>query len=125
MNSPSILFSIAIDSLLIRLRHANRVNEDDALQRFNRDLVKNTPLILHGFGVETQLVSQSLYNQYFNVKEIEIELRFSLGSELKLKPLSDGFRVILTIDEYRPLYLVWNAALLFFSWVSTRGKIGC
>lgn len=75
---------------------------------FNRDFVKNIPLLSKGFEVETQLVIQSLYYQY-SIKEIDIELRQRPdGSTSKLNTFSDGFRVIMTIANiakaYRPLF---------------------
>ncbi|MBU2644519.1 glycosyltransferase family 2 protein [bacterium] len=75
---------------------------------FNRDFVKNIPLISKGFEVETQLVIQSLYYQ-FKIQEIDIELRERPeGSVSKLNTFRDGFRVLLTIANiakaYRPLF---------------------
>lgn len=76
---------------------------------FNREFVKNIPLISKGFEVETQLVIQSLYYQY-RIREIQIELRSRpSGSKSKLNTFRDGFHVILTIiniaKAYRPLFL--------------------
>ncbi len=75
---------------------------------FNRDFVKNIPLISKGFEVETQLVIQSLYYQ-FKIQEVDIELRERpKGSESKLHTIRDGARVLLTIANiakaYRPLF---------------------
>ncbi len=75
---------------------------------FNRDFVKNIPLISKGFEVETQLVIQSLYYDFI-IQEIDIELRERPdGSVSKLNAVTDGFRVLLTIANiakaYRPLF---------------------
>ena len=85
---------------------------------FNRDFVKNIPLISKGFEVETQLVIQSLHYQY-RIVEIDIELRKRPpGSESKLNTFSDGFKVILTIlniaKAYRPLFFFGMSGLLIF-----------
>lgn len=84
---------------------------------FNRDFVKNIPLISKGFEVETELVIQSLYYQ-FKIQEIDIELRERPeGSQSKLNTLSDGTRVLLTIANiakaYRPLFFFGIASLIF------------
>jgi len=84
---------------------------------FNRDFVKNIPLISRGFEVETQLVIQSLYYQ-FKIQEIEVELRERPeGSESKLNTFRDGFKVLLTIvniaKAYRPLFFFGLLGSLF------------
>ena len=84
---------------------------------FNRDFVKNMPLISKGFEVETQLVIQSLHYQY-RIVEIDVELRKRPpGSESKLNTFSDGFRVILTIGNiakaYRPFFFFGLSGLFF------------
>jgi glycosyltransferase involved in cell wall biosynthesis len=82
---------------------------------FNRDFVKNIPLISKGFEVETQLVIQSLYYQ-FKIQEVDIELRERPeGSESKLHTVRDGARVLLTIANiakaYRPLFFFGIAGI--------------
>jgi len=84
---------------------------------FNREFVKNIPLISKGFEVETQLVIQSLHYQY-RIIEIEIELRERPpGSESKLRTFSDGYRVLLTIlniaKAYRPFFFFGMSGLFF------------
>ncbi len=84
---------------------------------FNRDFVKNIPLISRGFEVETQLVIQSLYYQ-FKIQEVDIELRDRPeGSESKLNTVRDGIRVLLTIANiakaYRPLFFFGIAGFFF------------
>ena len=73
---------------------------------FNRDFVKNIPIISKGFEVETQLI-QALYYQ-FQIEEVEIILRKRPeGSRSKLHTLRDGVRVIISIftifKAYRPM----------------------
>lgn len=84
---------------------------------FNRDFVKNIPLISKGFEVETQLVIQSLYYHY-KIKEVDIELRERPeGSSSKLNAVRDGIKVLLTIfniaKAYRPLFFFGIFSLLF------------
>jgi glycosyltransferase involved in cell wall biosynthesis len=103
------LVNLIFDSRLTDIMSGYRV--------FNRDFVKNIPLLSKGFEVETQLVIQSLHYHY-KTMEIDIELRERPeGSESKLNTFSDGSRVLLTIvniaKAYRPLlfYGLWG---LFF-----------
>ncbi len=103
------LVNIIFDSKLKDIMSGYRV--------FNREFVKNIPLLSKGFEVETQLVIQSLYYQY-SIKEIDIELRQRPeGSTSKLNTLSDGFRVIMTIiniaKAYRPLFFFGLVGMLF------------
>lgn len=84
---------------------------------FNRDFVKNIPLISRGFEVETQLVIQSLYYQ-FKIQEVDINLRERPeGSESKLNTIRDGARVLITIANiakaYRPLFFFGIAGMFF------------
>jgi hypothetical protein len=81
---------------------------------FNREFVKNIPLISKGFEVETQLTIQSLYYQ-FDIEEVDIVLRKRPeGSVSKLNTIKDGILVLLSIinilKAYRPM--------LFFSLLS-------
>ena len=84
---------------------------------FNREFVKNIPLISKGFEVETQLTIQALYYQ-FQIEEVEVTLgKRPEGSLSKLNTLRDGFRVILSIfnilKAYRPLLFFGCSALAF------------
>jgi hypothetical protein len=85
---------------------------------FNRNLVKNIPLVSQGFEVETQMVIQSLYYQY-KITEVPIRYRERPeGSFSKLHTFRDGFKVILTIvniaKAYRPLLFFGSISILFF-----------
>jgi len=84
---------------------------------FNRNIVKNIPLVAKGFEVETQIVIQSLYYNY-TIQEVEIDYRERpKGSFSKLNTFSDGVRVLLTIfnivKAYRPLFFFGLLGILF------------
>ena len=84
---------------------------------FNREFVKNIPLISKGFEVETQLTIQSLYYQ-FQIEEVDIVLRKRpTGSVSKLNTIKDGFLVILSIvnifKAYRPMLFFGTLSIGF------------
>ncbi len=73
---------------------------------FNRDFVKNFPVISKGFEIETEMSFHALDRNY---KIVEIPITYKdrpEGSESKLNTFSDGFRVLLTIfnmcKNYKP-----------------------
>ena len=101
-------------SLVNRLFNSQLQDIMSGFRVFNREFVKNIPLISKGFEVETQLTIQSLYYQ-FDIEEVDIVLRERPeGSVSKLNTIKDGILVLLSIinilKAYRPM--------LFFSLLS-------
>ncbi len=85
---------------------------------FSRDFVKNYPVLVGGFQLETDMTIFAL-DRNFIVREIPIEYRDRpKGSVSKLNTFSDGIKVIITIFNlfryYRPLLYFSSVALLFF-----------
>lgn len=81
---------------------------------FNREFVKNFPVLSKGFEIETEMTFHALDRNY-RIVEIPITYRDRPeGSVSKLNTFSDGFRVIKTIvktfKNYKPL--------IFFSLIS-------
>lgn len=85
---------------------------------FNRDFVKNMPVLSPGFEIETEMTFHALDRNY-RIVEVPIEYRDRpSGSSSKLNTFSDGFKVLLTIfkmfKNYRPLsFFSIVAAVLF------------
>ncbi len=86
---------------------------------FNRNFVKNIPMVSKGFEVETQMTLQALYYDYVVA---EVPVRYGErpeGSTSKLRTFSDGAKVLLKIADifkaYRPLAFFSTVALLLFS----------
>jgi glycosyltransferase involved in cell wall biosynthesis len=105
-------------SLVNRLFNSQLQDIMSGFRVFNREFVKNIPLISKGFEVETQLTIQSLYYQ-FDIEEVDIVLRERPeGSVSKLNTIKDGILVLLSIinilKAYRPMLFF---SLLSFSFI--------
>ena len=73
---------------------------------FNRDFVKNFPVLSKGFEIETEMTIHAL-DKNFLIREIPVEYRDRpAGSVSKLNTVKDGMKVIFTIfrlyAEYKP-----------------------
>lgn len=73
---------------------------------FNRDFVKNIPVLSPGFEIETEMTFHALDRNY---KIVEVPITYKdrpEGSESKLNTFTDGFKVIKTIlkmfKNYKP-----------------------
>ena len=78
---------------------------------FNRDFVKNFPVLSAGFEIETEMTFHALDRNY-KIVEVPIEYRDRpQGSVSKLNTFSDGFKVLMTIfkmfKNYKP-FLVFG-----------------
>jgi glycosyltransferase involved in cell wall biosynthesis len=76
---------------------------------FSREFVKKTPVITPGFEVETELTVRAL-EMGMVIAEVPVSHRPRQGSSsAKLRPLRDGYRILVTIAvllrDHRPLYL--------------------
>ena len=83
---------------------------------FNRDFVKNFPVLSEGFEIETEMTFHALDRNY-KIVEIPIEYRDRPhGSVSELNTYSDGFKVMMTIfkmyKNYRPMLFFWMIALI-------------
>ena len=103
-----------VQALINALFNAQLADIMSGYRVFNREFIKNYPLLVEGFQVETDMTLHAL-DKRFRIVEIPIEYRDRPeGSISKLNTLSDGAKVIFTIAQvlrfYRPL--------LFFSMLS-------
>ena len=85
---------------------------------FNRDFVKNFPILSGGFEIETEMTFHALDRNY-RIVEVPIEYRDRpSGSVSKLNTFSDGFKVLITIfkmyKNYKPFLFFGIIAFLFF-----------
>lgn len=85
---------------------------------FNREFVKNMPVLSPGFEIETEMTFHALDRNY-SIVEVPITYRDRpVGSVSKLNTFSDGFKVVLTIfkmfKNYRPLGFFLIVAIIFW-----------
>ena len=85
---------------------------------FNRRFIKNYPILVEGFEIETDLTLYAL-DRRFRIMEIPISYKDRPeGSFSKLNTFSDGARVLFTIASilrhYKPFVFFGAFALLFF-----------
>ena len=98
------------------LFHKNLKDIMTGYRVFNRDFVKNFPVLSEGFEIETEMTFHALDRNY-KIVEIPVEYRDRpSGSVSKLNTYSDGFKVMMTIfkmyKNYRPLLFFWMIALI-------------
>ncbi|MEK7299043.1 MAG: glycosyltransferase family 2 protein, partial [Candidatus Margulisiibacteriota bacterium] len=85
---------------------------------FNRKFVKSFPSTSRGFEIETEMTLHAL-DQDFRIVSIPVQYRDRpLGSESKLRTISDGILVLRTImsifKDYRPLLFFSALSLIAF-----------
>lgn len=102
--------------LVNTLFHANLTDIMSGYRAFSRVFVKNYPIIVDGFEIETDMTLHALHKR-FRITEISVAY-FSRppGSTSKLNTLSDGAKVIFAIFQilryYRPLLFFGTLAAL-------------
>ncbi len=84
---------------------------------FSRKFVKNYPILVQGFQIETDLTLHAL-DKRFRILEIPVEYKDRPeGSASKLSTLEDGAKVLFTIAQilryYRPMMFFGSLSLLF------------
>lgn len=105
-----------VQSLVNKLFGANLIDIMSGYRVFSRLFVKNYPILVEGFEIETDITLHAL-DKRMRVIEIPIEYRDRPpGSFSKLNTIRDGMRVINTITTvlryYRPLVFFGGAAIL-------------
>jgi len=108
-----------VQSLVNRLFGASLVDIMSGYRAFNRMFVKNYPILVEGFEIETDMTLHAL-DKKFRIVEIPIEYRDRpTGSFSKLNTLKDGARVISAIvrilRHYRPLAFFGGMGVLLAS----------
>jgi glycosyltransferase involved in cell wall biosynthesis len=103
-----------VQGLVNNLFRSSLVDIMSGYRVMSRRLVKNYPILVEGFQVETDLTLHAL-DKRFRIVEIPIEYKDRpAGSFSKLSTFSDGAKVLWSITQilrhYRPLQ--------FFSWMS-------
>jgi glycosyltransferase involved in cell wall biosynthesis len=88
------------------------------LRLFSKRFYKNVPLLFRGFELETELTVQAIDKQ-FRILDVPVPFRNRTeGSSSKLRPISDGLRIlrllIVLFRDYRPFSFFGLLALLFF-----------
>ncbi len=84
---------------------------------FSRCFIKNYPILVEGFQIETEMTLHALYRR-FRVLELPIAYKERPpGSVSKLNTIADGAKVLFAIAQilrfYRPLYFFAALATLF------------
>ena len=105
-----------VRGLVNRLFDARLEDIMSGFRVFNRLFVKNYPILVEGFEIETDMTLHAL-DKRFRILEIPVEYKDRpAGSVSKLNTLSDGLRVLFTIARilryYRPLVFFGGASVL-------------
>lgn len=106
-----------VRDLVNKLFHANLADIMSGYRVFNRRFVKNYPILVESFEIETDMTLHAL-DKRFRIVEIPIAYRDRPpGSFSKLNTVRDGARVLNTIGNilryYRPLIFFGSTAILF------------
>jgi glycosyltransferase involved in cell wall biosynthesis len=99
------------------LFNAKLVDIMSGYRAFSREFVKNYPILVEGFQIETDMTLHAL-DKRFRIFEISIEYKDRPeGSFSKLNTLSDGAKVLFTIAQilryYRPLLFFGGLSVVF------------
>ena len=107
-------------AFLFVLNNIFKVNITDLLsgyRAFNRRIVKNLPVLSHGFEIETELTVKCIERGY---RIIEVPVNLSTrpeGSESKIRIFGDGILIFNTMlalfRDYKPLTVFGVIGLLF------------
>jgi hypothetical protein len=99
-----------------RLFHARIGDMLSGFRVFNREIVKQLPLLSSGFEIETELTIKALERRY---RVIEVPVKLSkrpAGSHSKIRHMQDGMLILRTIvslaRDYKPLTVFGGLGLL-------------
>ena len=106
-----------VQKLINRLFDSRLVDIMSGYRALNRLFVKNYPILVEGFEIETDMTLHALHKR-FRIVEVPVEYKDRVaGSVSKLNTLSDGAKVIFTIAQilryYRPLLFFGGVGLAF------------
>lgn len=104
--------------LVNKLFGANLNDIMSGYRGFTREFVKNYPILVNGFEIETDMTIHAL-DKKFRIVEISVEYRDRpAGSSSKLNTFSDGAKVLFMIAQifryFRPLQFFLMLSFLFF-----------
>ena len=102
--------------LINRLFNASLVDIMSGYRAMSRRFVKNYPILVPGFEIETDMTLHAL-DKRFRIMEIAVAYKDRPeGSFSKLSTVRDGMRVLATIGNilryYRPLFFFGSAAMV-------------
>lgn len=108
--------NLLVGLLVNRLFHARLCDIMSGYRAFSRHFVKNYPILVEGFQLETDMTLHAL-DKRFRVMEVPVDYRDRPpGSLSKLSTLRDGARVLFTIAQilryYRPLLFFGSIAAM-------------
>lgn len=106
-----------VQKLVNKLFVSNITDIMSGYRAFSKKFVKNYPILVEGFELETDITLHAL-DKRFKIKEIPISYKDRPeGSFSKLNTINDGFKVILTIFQifryYRPFIFFLFLSLFF------------
>ncbi len=103
-----------VQSLVNKLFKSNITDIMSGYRSFSKRFVKNYPILVEGFELETDMTLHAL-DKRFNIKEINISYSDRpAGSESKLDTFNDGFKVLVTIFKIFRYF----KPFVFFSFLS-------
>ncbi len=110
-----------VKNLVNRLFGSNISDIMSGYRAFSKRFVKNYPILVEGFELETDMILHAL-DKRFSMKQIQISYKDRpMGSFSKLNTINDGFKVLLTIFKifryYKP-FLFFSIISLFFAFFS-------
>jgi len=106
-----------VQSLVNFLFKSDLVDIMSGYRACSREFVKNYPILVEGFEIETDITLHALHRK-FRVIEVPVAYKDRPnGSVSKLNTITDGARVLFTIAQimryYRPLFFFGGASLFF------------
>lgn len=107
-----------VKKLVNKLFKGNLADIMSGYRALNRRFVKNYPVLVEGFEIETDMTLHAL-DKRFRIAEIAVDYRDRPeGSFSKLNTFKDGFKVLNTISSilrhYKPLTFFGLASFVFF-----------
>lgn len=106
-----------VQKLVNKLFKANITDIMSGYRAFSKKFVKNYPILVEGFELETDMTLHAL-DKRFKIEEVSISYKDRPeGSFSKLNTFNDGFKVIFTIFQifryYRPFVFFFSLTILF------------
>ncbi len=115
-----------VQNLVNKLFKSNITDIMSGYRSFSKRFVKNYPILVEGFELETDMTLHAL-DKRFNIKEIDISYKDRPdGSESKLDTFNDGFKVLVTIFKifrYFKPFVFFSFLALFFMLLSLLSGI--
>jgi glycosyltransferase involved in cell wall biosynthesis len=115
-----------VQNLVNKLFNSNITDIMSGYRSFSKRFVKNYPILVEGFELETDMTLHAL-DKRFNIREIDISYKDRPdGSESKLDTFNDGFKVLVTIFKifrYFKPFVFFSFVALFFMLLSLLSGI--